>query len=171
MCIRDRGCGRALRQIGFQRLSARPGRDRPKDDQRNNARPPFATPPEKSVHSSSRRVRQGEKTNPCRAVKPEMSQVRNVTAISPANCLFSGLSLVSPGNATGQPPNRDETASQHRYSRRAGSAVLLRGALPAATNLRRCRHHFHAAPCPPRRGRTWCSMKMMPTPAKIGRSR
>src|SRR5206468_6665637 len=47
--------GRTLRQVGFKRFGARPGRDSPKDDQRNDARPPFATPPEKSVHSSSRR--------------------------------------------------------------------------------------------------------------------
>ena len=67
------GCGRTLRQVGFKRFGARPGRDSPKHDQRNDARPPFATPPEKSVHSSSRRVRNGEKTNPCGAVKPEMS--------------------------------------------------------------------------------------------------
>ena len=45
--------GRTLRQIGFQRFGAGPGRDSPKDDQRNDARPPFATPPEKSVHSRS----------------------------------------------------------------------------------------------------------------------
>ena len=68
------GGGRTLRQIGFQRLGAGPGRDSPKDDQRNDARPPFATPPEKSVHSSSRGVWNREKTNPCEAVKPEMTR-------------------------------------------------------------------------------------------------
>ena len=43
-------------EIGFQRWGICPGRDSPKDDQRNDAQPPFATPPEKSVHSSSRGV-------------------------------------------------------------------------------------------------------------------
>ena len=46
--------GRAGGQIGFQRRGARPGRDGPKDDQWNHARPPFAAPPEKSVHSMFR---------------------------------------------------------------------------------------------------------------------
>ena len=41
---------RARGQIGFQGGGAGPGRYRPKDGQGNCARPPFAAPPEKSVH-------------------------------------------------------------------------------------------------------------------------
>ena len=40
-------------------------------------------------------VRNGEKTNPCEAVKPEMSQGPKRSEIGPANCFFSGLSLIS----------------------------------------------------------------------------
>src|SRR4029077_14001274 len=41
-------------EVGFQRGGARPCRESPKDEQRNEARPPFAAPPEKSAHSMSR---------------------------------------------------------------------------------------------------------------------
>ena len=58
--------GRTLHQVGFERFGARPGRDSPKDDQRNDARPPFATPPEKSVHSSSRRGLERRENKPLR---------------------------------------------------------------------------------------------------------
>ena len=67
------GGGRTLHQVGFKRFGARPGRDSPKDDQRNDARPPFATPPEKSVHSSSRRGPERRENKPLRGC-----QTRNV---------------------------------------------------------------------------------------------
>ena len=67
------GCGRTLRQVGFKRFGARPGRDSPKHDQRNDARPPFATPPEKSVHSSSRQGQERRENKPLRGC-----QTRNV---------------------------------------------------------------------------------------------
>ena len=67
-------CGRrTLHQVGFKRFGARPGCDSPKDDQRNDARPPFATPPEKSVHSSSRRGPERRENKPLRGC-----QTRNV---------------------------------------------------------------------------------------------
>src|SRR5664279_3690661 len=46
--------GAAGGQIGFQRCGTCPSRDNPKGDQWNCARPPFAAPPEKSVHTMSR---------------------------------------------------------------------------------------------------------------------
>ena len=61
-------------KIGFHGHGARPGRDTPKNDQRNHAGPPFATPPEKSVHSMSRGSGNREKTNPCEAVKLEIAR-------------------------------------------------------------------------------------------------
>ena len=70
---------RALRgEIGFHRQGVGPGRNSPKDDQWNDARPPFAAPPEKSVHSTSCGSGKREKTNPCEAVKLEMTQVRPI---------------------------------------------------------------------------------------------
>ena len=44
------------REVGFHRRSVGPGRNCPKDSQRNQARPPFAAPPEQSVHPTSRRA-------------------------------------------------------------------------------------------------------------------
>src|SRR5204862_29738 len=66
----------------------------------------------------------GEKTNPCEAVKPEMWQEPKGSEIGPANCFFSGLSLVSTCTETRPATHLDETASQHRHPRRTGSAVL-----------------------------------------------
>ena len=60
---------RARGQIGFQRRGIIPGRDSPKHHQQNGARPPFAAPLEKSVHSMSCGSGNREKTNPCGAVK------------------------------------------------------------------------------------------------------
>ena len=73
------GGGRTLRQVGFKRFGAGPGRDSPKDDQRNDARPPFATPPEKSVHSSSRRGPERRENKPLRGC-----QTRNVAGAETA---------------------------------------------------------------------------------------
>ena len=70
--ILQRGGG-AGGQVGFKGSGTRPGRDCPKDDQWNSARPPLAAPLEKSVHSMSRASGNREKTNPCGAVKPEIT--------------------------------------------------------------------------------------------------
>jgi hypothetical protein len=50
--ILERG-GTLAGEIGFQRSGIGPDRDGPKDDKRYNTRPPFAAPPERSVHSTS----------------------------------------------------------------------------------------------------------------------
>jgi len=61
-------------QISLDRRGVGPGRNHPKRNQWNGARPPFAAPPEKSVHSTSRGSGNREKTNPCGAVKPEITR-------------------------------------------------------------------------------------------------
>src|SRR5450755_2086931 len=62
-------------EIRFHRQRIGPGRNSPKDDQWNDARPPFAAPLEKSVHSTSCGSGKREKTNPCEAVKLEMARI------------------------------------------------------------------------------------------------
>jgi hypothetical protein len=44
-----------------------------------------------------------EKTNPCGAVKPEITQKRQGADICPANRFFNDLSLSSKRNETGRP--------------------------------------------------------------------
>ena len=83
----------ALGQIGLQRRGAGPGRERPKDDKGNRARPPFAAPPEKSVHSPSCEGLEPEKTNPCKAVKLEIPRRRPICCGLLTNCFFSALRL------------------------------------------------------------------------------
>ena len=72
---------------------------------------------------------------------------------TPDNCFFSGFPLVSQANfprrpRTGQPFS-NEAISQPFHPRRTGSAVLHRGACPAAADPVGRRRHIHAASCPP----------------------
>ena len=50
--VLDRGIG-AGRKVSLDGRGAGPGGETPKDEQRNDARPPFAAPPEKSAHPGS----------------------------------------------------------------------------------------------------------------------
>ena len=81
-------------KVGFHRSGIHPGRNHPKDSQRNHARPPFAAPPEKPVHSTSCGSGNREKTNPCEAVKLEITRNGPTSDSGPANCLFSGRPLI-----------------------------------------------------------------------------
>src|SRR3954463_12514728 len=91
---------------------------------------------ERAREASNRRHWEQRENKPLRGCQTRNGTETSGADICPANSLFSGLPVISSSTATGPATHLDENASQHRYPRRVGSAVLLRCALPAATNLR-----------------------------------